>query len=311
MSSVVPAGDIGLKSILFATDLSKASDKPLRHALAIARHYGAKFYLAHVVSALGYTIAGPQALDLASDSAGREAQQLEHELVENGALTGLEHQVIIRQGNVWEELEQVIREEQIDFLVIGSYGRRGLGKLFLGSVAEQIFRHASCLVLTVGPSSCLESPVENAKGVGPILFATDFGAASLHALPYAISFANHFRTRLVLLHVLPAAQIPEGFHWSSTSTDVMKIRADARIASIQQLEEFVLRGAPLNSKPEFMVKFGMPSKEILHAANTLEAGLVIMGLNRSRHIDIASHMPWATAYSVVCAANCSALTIRA
>lgn len=39
MSLIVPAVDIRLKSVLIATDFSEASKKPLRHALAIARHY--------------------------------------------------------------------------------------------------------------------------------------------------------------------------------------------------------------------------------------------------------------------------------
>jgi len=50
MSLVAATGDIHLKSVLIATDFSEASDKALRHALAIARHYGAKLYLAHVIS---------------------------------------------------------------------------------------------------------------------------------------------------------------------------------------------------------------------------------------------------------------------
>jgi len=67
MSSAVTAPDIALKSVLVAFDFSQASQKPLHHALAIARHYGAKFYLAHVVSGIGYTIAGQEALNLAAE----------------------------------------------------------------------------------------------------------------------------------------------------------------------------------------------------------------------------------------------------
>ena len=48
---------VRLKSVLLATDFSEGSQKPLCHALAIARHYGAKFYLAHVVSSPGFAIA--------------------------------------------------------------------------------------------------------------------------------------------------------------------------------------------------------------------------------------------------------------
>lgn len=58
MSSVAPAVDVRLKSVLLAFDFSEASHKPLRHAIAIVRHYGAKFYLAptpRIYAATGVT----------------------------------------------------------------------------------------------------------------------------------------------------------------------------------------------------------------------------------------------------------------
>ena len=210
MSLVAASGDILLNSVLIATDFSEASDKALRHALAIARHYGAKLYLAHVVSSLGFTLVGPEAVNLATQIVSRDASELENRLVQSGALAGLRHEVIVSQGNVWDQLGKIISHEQIDLVVIGTHARRGLGKLLLGSVAEHIFRHAGCLVLTVGPGSLEDSPVGSARAIRPFLFATDFGIPSLRALPYAISSANHFETKLVLLHVVPAVPMPEG-----------------------------------------------------------------------------------------------------
>ena len=309
MSLVVPAVDIRLKSVLIATDFSEASEKPLRHALAIARHYGAKFYLLHVVTSLGFTLVGPDAVSAATEAVRRDARQLEGTLIQNGALAGLRHEVIVCQGDVWKELEKVVRQEQVDLLVIGTHGRRGFGKLFLGSVAEQIFRHADCLVLTVGPGSFPSSPVESARAIRPFLFATDFGGASLHALPYAISSANHFGAKLILLHVLPAVLMPEGFR-RYTPGDVMQMRESARMASLRRLEELTTQYAELALKPEFMVEFGFPAEKILQAADTLKVDAIIMGLHRSTHIATASHMPWATAYEVVCGAGCPVLTVR-
>jgi hypothetical protein len=56
-----------------------------------------------------------------------------------------------------------------------------MGKLLLGSIAEQVFRHADCFVVTVGPGSYKDSLVEKTGAARPFLLATDFGAASLHA----------------------------------------------------------------------------------------------------------------------------------
>ena len=309
MSYIGAVPDIGVRSVLLAFDFSEASDKALHHALAISRHYGAKFYFAHVVSHLGYTIAGPEALQLAAEKTVRDVKQLERELVESGALAGLQYEFIVREGDVWEQLIVVMREKQVDLVVTGTHGRGGLGKLLLGSTAEQIFRHADCFVDTVGPGSYQDSLVERTHVVRPFLFATDFGTASLRALPYAISFANHFGARLVLLHVLPAAPIPEGFHWSSTG-DLMQMRDKARMACQSQLEELTLRHVPAAIKPECLVEFGIPSEQILLASHALKADLIILGLNRPAHMGTTFHTPWAVAYKVVCGAHCPVLTIR-
>jgi nucleotide-binding universal stress UspA family protein len=56
---VAKAPRVQLKSVLVATDFSAVSENPLRHGIVVARNYGAKLYLAHVVSSLGFTMAGP------------------------------------------------------------------------------------------------------------------------------------------------------------------------------------------------------------------------------------------------------------
>lgn len=308
MSLVAPAVEVRLKSVLVATDFSATSQKPLRHALAIARRYGAKFYLVHVVSSLGLSMAGPEAIVEAAEVARRDASRLENELTATGAFAGLQHQFIVCQGKIWKELEEIITQEQVDLVVIGTRGRHGIGKLLLGSVAEEIFRHANCLVLTVGPGSYQEARVNHARAGRTFLFATDFGGASLHALPYAVSSANEFGAKLVLLHVLPEVPTPKPARWH-TASDLYQLRENARMTSLRRLEELVLDDA-LAIKPEFLVEFGLPREKILQVAETLRVDLIIMGLHRSTHIGTASHMPWDTAYEVVCGAGCPVLTVR-
>lgn len=307
-SSEVVTG-ISLRSVLVAYDFSPASLKPLLHAIAIARHYRAKFYFVHIVSHIGYTIAGAEAWEMAVQRTQRDVQKLEEELTATRALDGLQHEFIVRQGNVSEELELVIKQKEVDLVVLGTHGRGSFGKLLLGSTAEQVFRHANCFVVTVGPGSEKDSLVEKTPPVRPFLFATDFGPASRHALPGAMSFARHFGARLVMLHVLRAAPIPEGFHWSTTG-DLGEMRDQARIRCERQLEEMVSQNGPADCQLEFMVRFGIASEQILLASHTVQADLIILGLNRSTHIETASHMPWDVAYKVVCGAHCPVLTIR-
>jgi nucleotide-binding universal stress UspA family protein len=310
MPSVVPSVDSRLKSVLVATDFSKASDRPVRHALAIAQHFGAKLYLTHVVSSIGYAIAGPPAQELALESCERDLQELEKNLLADGSLAGLEHEFLTAKGVVWKELQGIIEQQQIDLVVVGTHGRQSLKKLVLGSVAEQIFRRSNCLVLTVGPGSFQQSALEKSRAFRPFLFATDFGEASLHALPHAISFANHFGAKLILLHVEPVNAVPEGFHWSSTSMDVQKLRDDARFKALVRLKELLSHQPRLAEEPDFLVKFGAPGETILRVAAEQQVDLIVMGLNRTRYVDTACHSPWATAYAVVCGAACPVLTVK-
>jgi nucleotide-binding universal stress UspA family protein len=308
MSSIAAAVDVQVKSVLLAFDFSEASSKPLRHALAIARLFGAKFSLAHVVSSIGYTIAGSEALHLAVEASRRDMQRLKQQLVSSGVLAGLQSEFILTQGNVWNQLEDLIKEKQIDAVVVGTHGRGGLGKLLLGSVAEEIFRNAGCFVVTVGPCAYEDALVDKVEPVRPFLFATDFSPDSVNALPYALSFANRFGARLVLLHVQPAAPIPQGFHWSRTG-DLREMREQARRESHRRLEELVAQSGETAVRPELMVKFGLVSEQILQASHELRADLVVLGLKRPTHRE-SSHVPWAAAYKVVCGARCPVLTIR-
>jgi len=309
MSPVASA--LELRSVLIATDFSPASEKPLRHALAIARHYGSKLYLAHVVSSIGLRMAGPEAIAETEKAVTRDADHLEDELLCDGALAGLKHQFVITQGQVWQELEAIVRQEKIDLLVIGTHGRHGMGKLLLGSVAEEIFRHAECMVLTVGPGAYEESRVGIPRGNRTFLFATDFGEASLHALAPAISSAKEFGARLVLLNIITSPPLPVDIY-RSTADEVMQTRETARKASLRHLEDLV-RDAELDVQPEFVAEFeaAVPvSEQILGIAERLKVEIIIMGLHRSKHISTASHMPWATAYEIVCRAGCPVLTVR-
>lgn len=311
MPNSLLAVDTAIKAVLVTTDFSKASEKPLRRALAIAHHFDAKFYLAHVVTSVGYAIAGPPTLQLATEAATRDVQKLEQSLIETGCLNGLSHEFIVRQGGeVWKQLEAVINEKHVDLVVTGTHGRRNLGKMLLGSVAEQIFRRSNCLVLTVGPGCFGDSPLEVDRPYRSFLFATDFGECSLRALPRAISFANHFGAKLILLHVVPIAPIPEGLHWSRTTTDIRRMQEEAGQPALQRLKELVSQDVELGAAPEFVVKFGRPSEMILQVARAREADLIIMGLHRTRYVETAAHMPWATAYEVVCHSCCPVLTVR-
>ncbi len=299
------------RSVLIATDFSTASEEPLRHALAIARLYRSRFCLAHVVSSLGLTIAGPGAIAACEEAVSRDAAHLRDFLIRTGALNGVEHKFIVRQGEIWPELQEVIRQQFIDLLVIGTHGRRGVGKLFFGSVAECILREADCPVLTIGPHSYKDPWIGSSYRDRTFLFATDFGQASLLGLSQAIATANQFGAKLAFLSVIPAVPPSECRGWH-TAEDLSKFQENARRLTIARLSE-VTKDAMFDVRPEFHAEFASTepvSERILEAAERHSADLIITGLRHSAPTGLTSRLDEATAYDIVCHSCCPVLTIN-
>jgi nucleotide-binding universal stress UspA family protein len=304
-----PALNIRPKSVLFATDFSRASENALRHAIAIARHYGSTLHLAHVVSSMGFTLAGPGAIAAADEAAQRDLQQLEFNLIASGGLSGVKHDLAVREGDVAPQIEALIDELQADVVVLGTHGRRGIGRLFLGSVAEEIFRCAECPVITVGPAFEHGSGLENARQPRPVLVATDFKGASLEALPYMVTFARERNVKLIMLHVIPVLPLPKEGRWENAD-DVMARREQTEAEAIARLKG-LLRGYPeLHPEPEFVVQFGEPAEEILKLACGRHVDAIGMGLHRTGYPQAASHFRRTITYEVVCRANCAVFTAR-
>ena len=303
-----PALNVRFKSILFATDFSFESERAMRHAAALARHYKAKLHIAHVVSSLGLTLAGPEAIATAHDVATRDLRSVEQTLEAKGLLAAVEHDTLVCEGQVWSELVRVADELEADLIVIGTHGRRGLGRLLLGSVAEEIIRRAECPVLTVGPDF-KPSGVENVRQPRPLILATDFKAASLLAIPCATNFAAERGVPLVLMHVIPLLPKRSEGEWY-TSESLQDRRRQVEQEAIRNLQAIARNWSASNSQIECIVRCGEPADEILKMATELQADAIALGLHHSEHPQAISHFRATTAYEVICRARCAVLTVR-
>lgn len=295
MSSAPFALEVGLKRVLIATDFSALSEKALRQALALARRYGAKVYLAHVVSSLGLTLAGPKATERAITDAWREARRVETRLLINGSLAGLVHDVIVRHGSVWEQLEQVVEEEHIDLIAIGTHGRTGLRKIVLGSVAEDIFRHASCPVLTVGPN--VPDDMFSEATIRHVLFPTDLSPDSRQASRFALSAAKEHGARLTVLHVA-----------EPLIGDAAGDRERVIHVLEERLQDFLPVGPDSPYNLNFRVEVGPIDERIVGFAREQNVGLIVLGLHSPD--TFVNHLPWLHAYEIICEACCPVVTVR-
>ncbi|MGO9642125.1 MAG: universal stress protein [Candidatus Acidiferrales bacterium] len=302
MSTVGMGARVALRNILYLTDFSEASETALPFAVSIARAYESKVVALHIVTPTTYSpglvYVTPEG---AADAAAAAEELLNAEMQRvDSQLSGLVHETImIRELSVWPAVERAIAEHGIDFIVLGTHGRTGTMKLLLGSVAEEIFRKSKAPVLTIGPH--VRSGSHRGGQFRRILFATDFSAESLVALPYAISFSRENQARLALLHVQPAI-----------CDRPAKVGPKESVASILgELHDLVPRDAELWCHPEVMVEYGVPGERIVNASRQHGTELIVLGVrSKSKHLGAALHTGRATAHQVVANADCPVLTIR-
>jgi len=205
------------------------------------------------------------------------------------------HETVLKQGNPWQGMSEIIEDAGIDLIVLGTRGRGVFGTLVLGSVAEQVLRHSDCPVLTVGPD--VAPGLVDHDRLSHILFATDFSEGSMHALRYALSLAEENDAELTLLHVLAELQ-------PTLLEHEKQLLADSR----QRLWDLVPADATMWCKPHVAVETGIAAEAIVRAAHDRTVDLIVMGVHSGS--TMTTHLPWTVVHSVVRHSRCPVLTTR-
>jgi nucleotide-binding universal stress UspA family protein len=287
---------IQLNNILFATDFSPAAAAALPYAASLAKRFGANLFAMHVRTPVINPMTPPAGWP-ALEKAAEEEERERRESLRN-SIPGVPITILIEEGDIFTNLRAVMQRKAIDLLVIGTRGRSGIGKLLLGSAAEEIFREAPCPVLTVGP----HAPAQP-NGTGEftrILYATSFGSESAAAAPYAISLAQEYQAKLTLLHVLE----------DSRAGDLV-IPQELVESSKRRLASLVPPEAELWCTPGCCVERGEVAVKILDVAKDQKADLIVLGVHQPSGVPgAATHLAIATAHKVVSHAHCPVLTVR-
>ena len=286
---------VAFKNILFATDFSDVSQHALMHALAMAERYEAKLTVVHAAPPETQTPIPMEPVPLELDWQKKKAAESLAKLEDFEPLHMYPHETVLKQGSPWPEMSGIIEDRGIDLIVMGTHGRGLIGTVFLGSVAEQVLRHATCPVLTVGPE--VVASLVDREQLSQILFATDFSVGSMHALPYALSLAEENDAELTLMHVLEEVQ-PMPVEYSK------ELLADYR----QRLWDLVPKDATMWCKPQVIVEIGSAAESIVSTARDRQVDLIVMGVHQGG--TVASHLPWTVVHSVVRRARCPVLTTR-
>jgi nucleotide-binding universal stress UspA family protein len=144
---------IALKNILVATDFGEAADMALSYGRELARTFGARLHVVHVVQDLGVHIGAPEF----SASVGRLQMEVEESARNrtNALISDEDRQALRAQAAVLthpsaaQAILAYARDEQVNLIVMGTHGRKAVGRMVMGSVAERVARTAPCPVLVV------------------------------------------------------------------------------------------------------------------------------------------------------------------
>ena len=140
-----------IRTILLASDLSQASAAAESLAFELAANLGSSVLLVSVIDPRGLSMPGGgfrQRVDQARAARESAAQAI----VDRGRREGVPIRCLIWEGDPGESIVEAAEAEDVDLIVVGSHGRRGIDRFFMGSVSERVVRTASVPVLVARPS---------------------------------------------------------------------------------------------------------------------------------------------------------------
>lgn len=261
-----------LPPILVPTDLSDASEHALTWALSWAGGRSQPVHLLHVVDFLRTEV--PASVADAADVAElwtrlntaytEELDRLVARYEQRGDL-----RVEQRRGSdVVETIVATAKEVGAGLVVMGTHGRRGVGKLLLGSIAEEVVRAAPCDVVVIHAHDVTRRAIER------VLVPLDFAPRSPVLLGRAIALAKRFGAHLDLLHVFNETALP--ILWPGPGV-VENVLPKLRRRAEEQLGELRAIAEAEGVRVETHIESGHVAQRIVTFAEEHGADLVMMG----------------------------------
>ncbi len=146
---------VKIQKILFPVDLTANSSKVFPYAVSLAEKYGGNILLLNVVEDLGKWGGGiyiPHIpLEQYQEDALKGAEKALDKVCEEQLQGYRNFQKMIVYGDPAQEILKAIDSEEIDLVVMGTHGRKGLENVLFGSVARNVVKRSSVPVLTVNP----------------------------------------------------------------------------------------------------------------------------------------------------------------
>ncbi len=142
-----------VRRMLHPTDFSRSSGAAFKKAVALAKENRAELLLVHVLLPaapfIGDGYVSPKTYEQLEAAARREAERELAKLLARARKATARVKALLAEGVPYDQIARLARSKRADLIVMGTRGRTGFSKFFLGSVAERVIALASCPVLTV------------------------------------------------------------------------------------------------------------------------------------------------------------------
>ncbi|MCF8128064.1 MAG: universal stress protein [Deltaproteobacteria bacterium] len=297
---------VHIKTIVCTTDFSDFSNGAIPFGVALAKEFGAKLYLCHVIDLSSVAMYGEGFSDplMLENKITDYAHEHLKDLIGD---TDIEWESLTSVGHTADEIALVAKEKGADLVVSATHGRSGLKRLILGSVTERLMRTLPCPMYVVRSLEREQaSPVMAEMKLKRILVGCDFSADSDLAVQYGLSLAQEFQAELYLAHVLEPSVYRDMLTHSGVGADPR--REGLREKLTQKLNGMVPEEAKPWCTPETLLLAGHPSDELTKYALVNEVDLIVLGVRG--HSVMESLLVGSTTDRVVRQAPCPVLSVR-
>jgi nucleotide-binding universal stress UspA family protein len=262
-------------NILVPVDFSPPSLLAVKHGVSLARAFRSKLTLLHVVESIPPAQAFSE-IRVDVDELNREqAARMLTALVGSEDQDDLDLRVVIRVGDIKDEIADAVRRKGADMLVMGTHGRGLFGRWIIGSITEGILRNVGIPVLTVCRAA---KPLAFER----ILFATDLSEYAKEAFDFALELAGRMHSEIFILHVLDQTRLAYGTPEVGGAFGEQEIEeAKAELAALAaEVSAAKVRG-------ETSLVVGPVPDEILKAAEIADADIILIAVQKRRLIERA------------------------
>ncbi len=263
---------IRIKKIMVPVDFSEPSKKAVNYGLSLALEFEAGLVLAHIApyDTVAYETAKVCLL----------------ELIPSDYRERLDFEIIVKSGEVRQELLGIVDEKEIDLVVMGSRGRSYFERLLLGSVTERMLRKLHVPILTVShldPEKEIHKP--GSVPLHRILYATDLAEGSEPGLEFSIRLARGLGGRVTVVHVVQPIDV--AFHGVEAAAYLPDYLAEVRAQAAERLDRLVALMSDGSVPVTTLLADGVPYETINRLAEKINADLVVINLQGKSRLERA------------------------